>query len=58
MTEVRCFAWSVFVDGLALQQCQFTDTYIAIFTLSMFGNDVTGFKSPCDAKWLLSSRVS
>ena len=44
------FVWSVFVDGLGQQQCQFVDTYIVIFTPSIFGRDVTGFQSPCDDK--------
>ena len=26
-----------------------------LFTSSIFGNDITGFMSPCGDKWLLSS---
>ena len=37
------FAWSVLVDGLGQQQCQFFDTYIVIFTPSIFGRDIIGF---------------
>ena len=47
-------AWSAFVNGLVLQQCQLSDIYIFIFH-TKFGKDISGFKSPYDDKWLLSS---
>ena len=41
------FACSVFVDGLVLQQCQFTEIFIVTF-------HTFHIESPCDTNWLSS----